>query len=54
MGKKYDAYEKAREAEVLSKARHLLDPSPQTKADAVNAERIADATFEEMLGDPEN
>lgn len=52
MGKKYEAYEKAREAEVLSKARYLLDPNDQNRADAKQAEEIANVTFQEMLDDP--
>ena len=54
MGKKYDAYEKAREAEVQSKARFLLEPTDQNRRDAEQAERAANDTFNQMLDDPEN
>lgn len=53
MGKKYDAYEKAREAEVQTKARFLLEPTDQNRRDAEQAERAANDTFDEMLNDPE-
>lgn len=54
MGKKYDAYEKARNAEIASKARHLLDPTDQNRRDAEQAERAAQDTFDQFLKDPEN
>lgn len=52
MGKKYDAYEKAAEAETQAKARWILEPTPQNEADAKQAEIIANTTFNEMLEDP--
>lgn len=53
MGKKYEAYEKAREAEVQSKARWQLDPTDQNRRDAQQAELAAEDTFLQMLDDPE-
>jgi len=53
MGKKYEAYEKAREAEVQSKARFLLEPTDQNRRDAQQAELAANDTFDQMLQDPE-
>lgn len=53
MGKRADAYDKAREAEMQSKSRWILDPTPQNTADAEQAERAANLTFKEMLEDPE-
>lgn len=54
MGKNYDAYEKAVEAEMQSKARWQLDPTDQNQRDAEQAERAAVDTFNRMLEDPEN
>jgi len=52
MGKKSEAYNKAREAEVQSKTRWLLDPTDQNRRDAQQAEEIANVVFQEMLDDP--
>jgi len=54
MGKKYDAYAQAAQAETASNARWQLDPSAQNEADAKQNETIAQATFDEFLDDPEN
>lgn len=54
MGKKYDAYEQAAQAENDSKARWILDPTPQNETDAKQAEAIANATFDDFLDDPAN
>jgi len=53
MGKKYDAYEKAVQAENASKARWILEPTDQNRRDAEQAERAANDTFQQMLEDPE-
>lgn len=53
MGKKADAYDKAREAEYQSKSRWLLDPTDQNRRDAQQAELAANDTFNQMLDDPE-
>lgn len=53
MGNKYEAYRMAREAEVQSKARYLLDPTDQNERDAQQAEMAAQDTFDRVINDPE-
>lgn len=53
MGKKYDAYEKAAQAETDAKARWILEPTPENETNARQAEIIANTTFNEMLEDPQ-
>lgn len=54
VGKNYDAYEQARQAEIDAKARWQLEPSAQTETDARQAEAIANVVFNEFLEDPES
>jgi len=59
MGKKYEAYEKAAQAETQSLAR-LMDAEiggdgeavQQAAADVHNANAIADVTYNEFIADP--
>lgn len=53
MGNKYEAYRRARDAEVQSKARYLLEPTDQNKRDAQQAELAAQDTFDQIINDPE-
>lgn len=54
VGKNYDAYEAARQAEVDAKARWLVEPSAESESNAKQAEAIANAVFNEFLEDPES
>jgi len=53
MGKKYDDYAKAVQAETDAKARWQLDPTQENETNAAQAEAISNALFNEMLEDPE-
>jgi len=52
MGKKYDAYQKAAQAEAASAARWNNDPTDQNERDTQQAEAIANATWVEFTEDP--
>lgn len=52
MGKKYDAYEQAQQAEQDAKWEAITNPTPETLTNAKQNEVIANTTFDEFLEDP--
>lgn len=52
MGKKYDAYQQAVQAETDAKARALIEPSKESQTNAEQAEINSNVLFNEMLDDP--
>lgn len=53
MGKKYEAYEKAAQAENTSKWEAVIDPTPENLTNARQAELGANLTWNEFIEDPE-
>jgi len=53
MGKSYDAYQQAVQAEQMAKETMALHNTEETFENARQAEIIANALFSEMLDDPE-
>lgn len=53
MGDKYEAYEKAAKAEQMAKETMALHNTEETYENARQAEIIANATFRDMLDDPQ-
>ncbi len=53
MGKKYDAYEKAAQAERDAKATFVVEQTDETYVNAKQNEEIANALYVEMMHDPE-
>ena len=53
MGKKYDAYEMAVQAENQAKERYAKCINEENKNNAIQAERNANMVFGEFLEDPE-
>lgn len=53
MGKKYEAYEKAVQAEQQAKEKYAKAYNEENKNNAIQAERNANLVFGEFLEDPE-
>lgn len=52
MGRKYDDYSKAAQAEGMAKQRYDQNPTPQNRADAEQAEAISNVLWDEFTEDP--
>lgn len=53
MGSNYDAYQQAVQAEQMAKETLALNNTEETYENARQAEAIANATFQDMLKNPE-